>query len=74
MDLGAVIESERGVFIENVRKTIEKRDNLKHLSTIKGMDQRVADRMRFAHQAIKQSKQSSGITLLKKTATRKLPL
>ena len=45
MDLGAVIESERGVFIENVRKTI---DNLKHLSTIKGMDQRVADRMRFA--------------------------
>ena len=48
MDLGAVIESERGVFIENVRKTIEKRDNLKHLSTIKRMDQRVADRMRFA--------------------------
>ena len=48
MDLGVVIESERGVFIESVRKTIEKRDNLKHLSTIKGMDQRVADRMRFA--------------------------
>ena len=57
MDLGAVIESERGVFIENVRKTIEKRDNLKHLSTIKGMDQRVADRMRFAQasEAIKRN-------------------
>ena len=48
MDLGTVIESERGVFIENVRKIIEKRDNLKHLSTIKGMDQCVADCMRFA--------------------------
>lgn len=48
MDFSAVIESERRVFTENVRKIMENSDNLKHLCTIQGMDQRVADRVRFA--------------------------
>ena len=48
MDFTALIQSERRVFIENVRKVIEESDNLKHLKGIKGMDQRVADCVQFA--------------------------
>ena len=48
MDFSALIQSDSRVFIENVRKVIEESDNLKHLKGIKGMDQRVADRVRFA--------------------------